>query len=354
MLEKLTIIILSYNRKNYLKRSIEFYSKYNAKVLIVDGSKKKLPFFYIKKLPVNFKYIHIPASYYARAILALDHVKTKYFIFGCDDEFFLPTALKKCIVKLSKNNNLISCCGTSLGFDFKKNKILAFKIFENLKGNNLLHNDPNKRVIKHMSNFVPKHFYSIHRTKVSKNIFKKVFSHEYKFYSSFELQIETLVPYAGKTAVINELMFLRSLENEPIRGLSPSHDPNLKFENWWYKNDHEKTFFLKNMKSIFKSINKNNNYKNKIEITKYYLSYFSFLKKNRKNFFIKTLLEIFKFFPEFLRSYCKFFLKLFGIKVLQKKNIEILNKEILNEGIEINFKEITEIKKSIINFHNRK
>jgi glycosyltransferase domain-containing protein len=355
MLENLTIIILTYNREHYLRRSIEFYSKYKARILIVDGSKKKLPIFDIKNLPQNFKYIYSLSDYHVRANLALNNISTKYFIFASEDDFFLPASLKNCIKKLSKNIDIISCCGIAMGFDVKKKKkILAFRLFENLKGNNLLYDDPNKRVIKHMSNFVPKHFYSVCRTSLSKNIFKKVFSYEHKFFSSFELQIETLMPYLGKTVVINELMFLRSLENEPIRGTNPSLDVNLEFGKWWSRNHKEKIFFLKKMELIFTTINNYKNYKNECEIEKYYLSYLSFLEKHKRNFLAKILSEIFQFFPEILRSYCKYFLKFIGIKVLEKKDIETLIDEIKNEGIKINLKEIEEIKKSIINFHNKK
>jgi hypothetical protein len=162
------------------------------------------------------------------------------------------------------------------------------------------------------------------------------------------------MPYLGKTVVINELMFLRSLENEPIRGTNPSLDVNLEFGKWWSRNHKEKIFFLKKMELIFTTINNYKNYKNECEIEKYYLSYLSFLEKHKRNFLAKILSEIFQFFPEILRSYCKYFLKFIGIKVLEKKDIETLIDEIKNEGIKINLKEIEEIKKSIINFHNKK
>ena len=41
-LSELTIVIPSYEREDYLKRQILFWSNYTAKIVILDGSKKSL------------------------------------------------------------------------------------------------------------------------------------------------------------------------------------------------------------------------------------------------------------------------------------------------------------------------
>ena len=41
-LQKLTIVILTYNRPKYLKRTIKYWLNYNIKLLIIDGSDFKL------------------------------------------------------------------------------------------------------------------------------------------------------------------------------------------------------------------------------------------------------------------------------------------------------------------------
>ena len=42
LLEKLTIIIFSYNRHNYLKRTLKYWSNYDIKLVVLDGSNAKL------------------------------------------------------------------------------------------------------------------------------------------------------------------------------------------------------------------------------------------------------------------------------------------------------------------------
>ena len=41
VLEKLTIIIFTYNRHQYLRRALDHWCNYNSKVVILDGSDKK-------------------------------------------------------------------------------------------------------------------------------------------------------------------------------------------------------------------------------------------------------------------------------------------------------------------------
>ena len=41
-LKKLTIVIFTYNRHKYLKRTVKYWLNYNIKLLILDGSQVKL------------------------------------------------------------------------------------------------------------------------------------------------------------------------------------------------------------------------------------------------------------------------------------------------------------------------
>ena len=52
LLNKLTIVIFTYNRHKYLKRTINYWSNYKVKLLILDGSDVELddPCLHAKKL----------------------------------------------------------------------------------------------------------------------------------------------------------------------------------------------------------------------------------------------------------------------------------------------------------------
>ena len=55
-LNKLTIVILTYNRHKYLIRSINYWSNYNIKLLILDGSSVELNDSCLQSK--NIKYVH--------------------------------------------------------------------------------------------------------------------------------------------------------------------------------------------------------------------------------------------------------------------------------------------------------
>ena len=84
---KLTILILSFERQEELKKKIKYWTniKNNFKILIIDGSSKPL------KLKINknkIVYLHFK-SYYHQRILCSRYIKTDYFKLESDDDYFL-------------------------------------------------------------------------------------------------------------------------------------------------------------------------------------------------------------------------------------------------------------------------
>ena len=101
LLQKLTIVIFSYNRHRLLKRSAKYWSNYNVKIVILDGSSIKLDDPCLKSK--NIKYIHDPRTLYERLLSSPNYIDTEFMILACDDEFYLPSALSTCVEILSKS-----------------------------------------------------------------------------------------------------------------------------------------------------------------------------------------------------------------------------------------------------------
>lgn len=353
-LKDLTIVVPTYERKSYLIRLIKFWQDENVKLIIIDGSKKSLENSFLKKLSKNINYIHYHASYYKRIRKASLLVKTKFVMFGCDDDFYVKSTLNSCITKLQERKDLISCCGLAIGYNYDNNKIKSKLLFKSLFKNQLLKKSGNERANKHLKNFVPKHFYSVSRTKIWKLIVGLVFSKEYEFLSSYELQLELLFAFAGKTSVIPKLMFLRSFENDGIRNTDRSLNTKIVFEDWWRTENKNKKQFIYEMTNYCQDLNKLLNKKDSINIIENLNYYYDFLKKYKKNFVYVFLLNIFQLFPNNIR----FILK----KILLKMEFDVNYlrdlKDILNtlslKKIKFNTKEIEEIENIIINFHIKK
>ncbi len=132
ILKNLTIVIPSYNRQSYLIRTIKYWSDKKVKIIILDGSKNSLK----KKIKItskNITYIHNPVGLYSRLLSSSKKVKTKYVMLGCDDEFYIPSALEKCLRYLSLKKDYGCCTGRALGFNYKDGKVYGYSQYSNLK-----------------------------------------------------------------------------------------------------------------------------------------------------------------------------------------------------------------------------
>ena len=165
---KLTILILSFNRPEELRKKIEFWNNfenYNYKILIVDGSSSPSFFNITNK---NIKYIHFKShDYHKRVFHVMKHINTDYFKLESDDDYFLPSSLQSAIKYLDKNKNYLAVYGEAGIYSVYNNKLFINHLFKNKL--NLNSNNLKKRLNLYFLNYNPKLYYSIMRT----NLFKK-------------------------------------------------------------------------------------------------------------------------------------------------------------------------------------
>jgi glycosyltransferase domain-containing protein len=349
-LENLTILIFSYNRHRYLKRTIKYWSKYNAKVVVIDGGDTKLEDECLGKK--NIKYVYDPRNLYDRLKSSSSYIDTEFMILGCDDEFYLPSALSSCIKFLTNNTDYSCCGGRVIGFSTNNNELFGREVYPELKNFSLTNDCAFQRVEKHMSNYTIAHIYSVTRSNNWKKICKHVFEKEYNLYAAFELQIEFLMPVFGKSKIIPELMTMRNLDVEPIRGTSPSLNPKSSGRlKWWFDNNmgNERKNFFYRMNKACQEILMSQNYRfNEIAVAKLIKVFFDkiYLKKN--NLIKRVMMKILKFLPNQITLLLKIFSK--KIKILnkiEKKNtqsnlIKQIN-SIKSENVLVNQKDIDNI-----------
>lgn len=287
-LEKLTIVIFTYNRHHYLKRTINYWSKYKIKLVIVDGSNIKFNDSVIES--ENIKYIHSKSSLYDRILSSIKYIDTEFIILGTDDEFYLPSALSSCVRFLIENSSFSSCGGRAIGFGFDyKNKIFGKQIYSKLNNLNLDQNNPYERIFNHFSDYVPAHFYSVKRLSKWKKICSYVFQKRYNFAAAHELQVEFLTIVSGKSKILSELMWMRNNEVKRIY----KDIIELEIHNWWLDSNfhNEKLDFLRKMNEASKELISHVNFNfDENKISKLFELY---IKKNynekfsKRNFFSK-------------------------------------------------------------------
>jgi glycosyltransferase domain-containing protein len=354
-LKKLTIVILTYNRQAYVLRSMQYWSGKNVNIVVIDGTEKRVDLVIVSQFKSNIKYIHGPACYYKRMLSAIHLVETEYVLFGCDDEFYIPSAINSCITKLSLDHELVTCGCESIGFDWKNNLVIGFNVDTKLKNHNLNDLIPADRIKKHFFDYVPAHYYSVCRTDIWKIAVEETFSKKYSCQAITELQFEFLMAYSGKSLIIPELMCLRSSESENS-SINKFFLRKHKFDKWWLSKEYkkEKDDFIMRMELSCKKINKKNRAEHKPEIENCFDEYLQFYKKNI-NIFYKLFFPFFEYLPVYLKNKIKNLFK--GLRYISFKNKKLpliaCAKLMEKENVKIDFDELRKIEKNINYFYKK-
>ena len=85
----LSIVIPTYNRHNYLKRTLKYWNNKEAIIHVLDGSDKPLPIKIIRSFGQNIKYHYLKLSLIERIGYSQKLINTKYVALLSDDEFYL-------------------------------------------------------------------------------------------------------------------------------------------------------------------------------------------------------------------------------------------------------------------------
>lgn len=242
----LTLICPTYNRHPFLERSCRFWCDRNVSVIYADGSESACTSTFLKA--PNIHYLHYPVGLVQRLLVLLAEVKTPYVCMMGDDEFYILSALQGCVAYLDSHPDYVACMGRAIAFSSKDNKIVFRQQYPRLQGRILSESAPLSRLDRHFSSYVPAHCYAVTRTEIFQSSMEAALSIKLDIFAIYELIEEFLVVAAGKSIVMPNLYWLRSLEAPPLRNTGDlSLDPSKKFNHWWQsmENVSEKKNFCK-------------------------------------------------------------------------------------------------------------
>ena len=221
-LSKLTVIIPTYNRKNSIKKVINFWKNIQGiKIKILDGSNKPFSKVFLNKLPNNIKYLYFRGSSLCeRVFLSRKYIKTKYTIISCDDEFYNPDGLLDCIKYLDKNLSTICCMGDLvLGFRKRKLGTVFFQMYPSFsKKFKFKSKKKINRVLEFFSSNTNRpSMYSVIRT----HHFKKIslfcgLIDNFKCMDIYELIFDIYLSYNGNVKSIKSFYWFRNKINDVI------------------------------------------------------------------------------------------------------------------------------------------
>ncbi|MEX2681146.1 MAG: TIGR00180 family glycosyltransferase [Candidatus Sigynarchaeota archaeon] len=330
-LEKLTIVVPTFNRQTFALRLMRFWLNRKVIVHILDGTAQPIEKDALKDYDnTNIRYHHMPFRIEERLGKAIEFVDTPYVALSCDDEFFIPSVLERCIEFLESEKDHVACIGRALAFYPLKGDILSLPIYTEMKDYKVEQNSPEERMIAHMTRYAQTSFYSVQRLTTWRNTMALAAEIKNGFSSPYilELRIELSTVYQGKTRVIEELMWLRNRGNPPIQ-VKKIHDLAVTLEKWLkdpiYKS--EVDFFYDSTASALSRIDNNSPERVRECIHQAIAGYLQNIK--HPTFIKKVLARV-------LPQRIKLFLK-------GSKSLLIGAQEMQNEGVRVDMEQLREI-----------
>ncbi|TPG97154.1 TIGR00180 family glycosyltransferase [Pseudomonas caspiana] len=162
--ERFTVVVISHNRKAFLRRTLQYYSSYPCTVLVLDSSVEGDED--ISRDFPSVDYRHLPQYTYKglqeKLTYGVNQVTTPYMVFAADDDFLLHRALTESVEFLEANPDYGLCHGYGIMYLSRATEVNYYR------RDRKVHEDYNSelaedRVVRFMDNFLPP-FYAVTRT----------------------------------------------------------------------------------------------------------------------------------------------------------------------------------------------
>ncbi|MGE7959949.1 TIGR00180 family glycosyltransferase [Pseudomonas sp. NPDC089530] len=162
--ERFTLVVMSHNRKAFLRRTLQYYSTYPCKILVLDSSLAA-----DEALTAQFPgvdYRHLPQFTYKglqdKLTYGVGQVTTPYMVFAADDDFLLHGALTESVEFLEAHPDYGLCHGYGMMYLARAAEVNYYRrdcrVIEDYASE-----DAGERVKAFMGHFLPP-FYAVTRT----------------------------------------------------------------------------------------------------------------------------------------------------------------------------------------------
>jgi glycosyltransferase domain-containing protein len=219
------VVIPTISRPEFVKRQIVFWSQFDAQVRILDGAATAIDLSQFGQIPGNVQYFHEPQKFNERLSNAWKHVDTEFACLLPDDEFFLPSGLTSSIEYLDKNPTVTGCVGKVLMFFVDQGRFLTYQDYEYWKDFSTDSVTAESRVQEVLPpNKVHKVQFAVLRSPIWKEIFTSSYGDFYSTGYLYERMLNLHSAVLGRTVVLDELMWMRSMENPPLTNAAVPRD----------------------------------------------------------------------------------------------------------------------------------
>ena len=219
-LNKLSVVVLSFNKELSLKAILNYWSNYPVELIIMDGSYEKNNLIIKNEHNPNFKlrYYHLPISYFDRIKKATHFISRKYSLISADDEIHLTRGIERSIKFLDNNLEYNSSMGLCNIVYKNRNNLKIGKLYQKLEDVNStqIYKNMEDRVSHYFKHYTAATYYSVMRSQVWKKNIRNTFSISITCPHAFERLLEFTNIAEGKCYVHNTVTWIRNGLNPPV------------------------------------------------------------------------------------------------------------------------------------------
>jgi glycosyltransferase domain-containing protein len=231
-LNDLTIVIPTVSRPLFVLRQFEYWGETDAHVVILDGATSPIRIPETVQHP-NVRYVHTGTRFNVRLATAGAHVHTKYCALLTDDEFFLPSGLLAAIDRLENDPSVIGCVGRSLYFFVDQGRFLLKDAYREWKPFSTEANSLRQRLDEDLPpNKTHKAQFAVMHTRAWIQMFEQSYSVFFSSGYTYERLLNLSRTILGRTEILEDLLWMRSMENPPISSANVPRTGKSAFLPW--------------------------------------------------------------------------------------------------------------------------
>jgi len=219
--DRLTILVLTYNRYPRLTRLLRYVSSVQVpyKIRLLDSSTDPFPKSELQepmdRIGVERRQYDASLSPIAKVFEGLKEVSTPYAVLWADDDFLVPRSLESGVRFLNQNPDYSIVHGESALFQMEhQGHQKAIRWIEPYPQRSLTDSKASRRLLDHLGGHYSVVFYSIHRTENLRKNMSLGFRHGFDRDARAELLSGSLSVIQGKTKKMDCLYMLREVHSE--------------------------------------------------------------------------------------------------------------------------------------------
>jgi len=211
-LDKLTVLIPSLGREDFLLRALTYWSSFDVSIVVMSGLPVSSSIANLRKAIRGLQLVEDESGILERLYVGSLLSTTPYTVVISDDEYMLPSALEYAISHLETHLDFVGASGLSLGFGKIRGRYAVWRAY-NSKNFQLTQSSVEQRLQAAFRSYAQPLFWSVFRTKSLQSALRDLRTTKGMPAAVSELTFCADICIQGKYSVLPRLLWLRSAEN---------------------------------------------------------------------------------------------------------------------------------------------